>query len=220
MTHFTRPDRRTIRTFLRLFVAAMLSLLLGARVADDPPPAAPEEEAEPPSAEFIEYRSLPELGQITITDGVVRGAKSVARLQDRAAQLAKHGIFGCTDAEKPHVYRRTDEMDGRKIETTVVINPPEDEDSDWTRHVIVRVNGRKKVDCSIGDSPDGDVFVAGVTIFPEDGTVDVAATDAEGATLVPPEGFEKLDERGAITDDNLQPPPDEEEPEKPKTEKV
>jgi len=37
---------------------------------------------------------------------------------------------------------------------------------------------------------------------------------------VPPEGFEKLDERGVITDDNLQPPPDDVEPEKPKTEKV
>jgi hypothetical protein len=220
MTHSTRPDRVPTRTFLTLFITAMLSLSLGARVADDPPPAAPQEEPEPPSAEFIEYRSLPELGQITITDGVVRGAKAVARLEDRAAHLAKRGIFACTDAAKPHVYRRTDEVDGRRIETTVVINPPEDEESDWTRHVTVRVDGRKKVDCSIGESPEGDVFVAGVTVFPEDGTVDVVASDAEGSTLVPPEGFEKLDERGVITDDNLQPPPDNEEPEKPKTEKV
>jgi len=220
MTHPTRPDRTPSWTLLTLFIAAMLSLSAGARVADVPPPAAPQEESEPSSAEFIEYRSLPELGQITITDGVVRGAKSVARLEGRAAQLAKHGIFACTDEEKPHVYRRTDEMDGRRIETTVVINPPEDEESDWTRHVTVRVDGRKKVDCSIGESPEGDVFVAGVTVFPEDGTVDVVASDAEGSTLVPPEGFEKLDERGVITDDNLQPPPDDVEPEKPKTEKV
>ena len=97
MTHPTRPDRTPSWTLLTLFIAAMLSLSAGARVADVPPPAAPQEESEPSSAEFIEYRSLPELGQITITDGVVRGAKSVARLEGRAAQLAKHGIFACTD---------------------------------------------------------------------------------------------------------------------------
>jgi hypothetical protein len=215
----------TPRAFLTLFAAVVLCLPLAARAADDPqpaeePPAVPDEAPEPPSAEYIEYRILPELGQITVADGVVRGAKSVARLQDHAAKFAKQGIFACTDEQKPHVYRRTDQLDGRKIETTVVINPPEDEDSDWTRHVLVRVDGHKKVDCSIGYSPDGDVFVSGVTIFPEDGTVDVIASDAEGSTLVPPEDFEKLDKHGVITDDNLQPPPDDEEPEKPKTEKV
>jgi hypothetical protein len=218
MTYPTLPAPAAARILFVLFVAAMLCMP-DAAPGDDPADP-PEEPSDPPSAEYIEYRNLPELGQITISDGVVRGAKAVARLEARAAQLAKRGIFGCTDTDKPHVYRRTDELDGRRIETTLVINPPADEESDWTRHVTVRVDGRKKVDCSIGYSSDGDVFISGVTIFPEDGTVDVIASDAQGSPLVPPEEFEKLEDPGVITDETLQPPPDDEAPEKPMTEKA
>ena len=84
----------------------------------------------------------------------------------------------------------------------------------------MRVDGRKKVDCSIGYSPDGDVFVSGVVVFPENGTVEVTAFDADGSSLLPPEELEDLENRGVITDDTLQPPDDDDTPEKPELEKA
>ena len=203
-------------TALLCLMASSMPLVPAARGADDPP-----EGDETPSAEYIEYRFLPDLGQVIISDGLVRGEKSVARLKGRGDELARRGIYPCVDEIKPHLYRRADEMAGRKIETIILIKPPADDDSDWARHVVIRVDGRKKVDCSIGYSPDGEVFVSGITIYPEAGTVEVAASDAEGASLLPPEKLERLDHRGVITDDTLQPPPEEEPaPEKPGTEKV
>jgi len=75
--------------------------------------------------------------------------------------------------------------------------------------VTVTVDGRKKVDCSIGQSVEG-LFVYGVTIFPEDGTVEVSAVADDGTELLPPEQFESLDEPGVITDEALQPIPEDE----------
>ena len=195
--------------------------LLAARAAASVPEQPGDEEGETPSAEYIEYRFLPELGQIVINDGIVRGERSVARLEAGAAELANRGIFACTDAEKPHLYRRSDTLDGRKVETLILITPPADEVSDWTRHVVVRVDGRKKVDCSIGYSPDELVLVSGLTIYPEEGTVELSAFDADGGILLPPDEFLDLDHKGVITDDTLQPPDDADSaPERPKTEKV
>ena len=205
----------TLPPLLAIAVLSLLSSPLAARPVDDP------EEDDTPTAEFVEYRCLTDLGQISIMDGVVRGEKSVARLEAKAPALERKGVFACVDEDKPHVYRRTDELDGHKFETVVTINPPADEDEDWTRHLTVKVDGKKKVDCSIGSSPDGGVFVSGVTFFPEGGTVDVIASTADGDELLPPEDFEKLDNPGVITDKNLQPQSDDDEPPTPpKTEKV
>ena len=93
----------------------------------------------------------------------------------------------------------------------MVIVPPKGEDDDWTRRVTVLVDGRKKLDCSMGDSPDGELFVYGVTIFPEDGTIEVAAVDADGAEVFPPRELEAIDHPGVITDDVLQPDTGEED---------
>ena len=210
----------TIR--IHLLTAAVAAALLAAAAASFAAP--PEDEPdgdEVPTAEYVEYRCVADLGQLTIADGEVRGEKSVARLKARAALLERKGVFACVDEDKPHVYRRTDELDGHKFETVVTITPPAGEDDDWTRHLVVRVDGKKKVDCSIGYSPDGQVYVSGVTIYPEEGVVDVFAMTAEGDDLVPPENFEKLGNAGVITDKNLEPLSDDDEPaDAPKTLKV
>src|SRR5215212_7803368 len=78
-----------------------------------------EADAEEHEAEYIEYRSSPELGHITIANGSVRGE---AR--------AKKGIFPCTDEKRPHVHRRREKMGGRSIDTTVIIQPPTGEGDD------------------------------------------------------------------------------------------
>jgi hypothetical protein len=180
-----------------------------AKPADPPaepaPDAAPQEQPEEWAAEYVEYRCMPELGHITISDGVVRGRKPVEYLRSHGKELSARGIFPCTDKQRRRSYRRTDEVGGHTFETLVVILPPKDKDEDWIRRVTVLVDGRKKLDCSIGDSPDGDVFVYGVTIFPEDGTIQVSAVDADGEEVYPPKELEKISSPGVITDDILQP---------------
>jgi hypothetical protein len=67
------------------------------------------------------------------------------------------------------------------------------------------VDGRKKLGLLDGDSPDGEVFVYGITLFPEDGTIEVAAVDADGEEVFPPKELEAIDHPGVITDHVLQP---------------
>lgn len=198
----------------------MITLLLVLGVLAGAPDAAGAAEGEDESVgEFIEYRSLPELGQITVSDGVVRGRRPVGHLRSHGKELAARGIFPCVDRKQRRSYRRVEEMGGHKFETLVVIVPPAEKDGDFTRRLTVLVDGRKKVDCSLGNSPDAEIFVYGVTLFPEDGTIEVAAVDADGAELFPPAELERIDRAGVITDDTLQPDEgkdeDEEEMERP-----
>lgn len=188
----------------------LIAMLLAAQSTKRPTPATPPDATQPAApggevAEYIEYRCMPELGHITISDGVVRGRKPVEYLRSRGKELAARGIFPCTDEVRRRTYRRTDVLAGHKFDTLVVIVPPAGKEADWTRRVIVLVDGRKKLDCSVGDSPDGEVFVYGVTIFPEDGTIEVAAVDANGEEVFPPRELELIDNPGVITDDTLQP---------------
>jgi len=206
----------------------MITLLLAALLLAAPhKPSDPPKPAEPPArapadpapdedqpeewvAEYVEYRCMPELGHITISDGVVRGKKPVEYLRSHEKELAARGIFPCA-GKRRRAYRRTDEVGGHKFETLVVILPPKDKDEDWTRRATVLVDGRKKLDCSIGDSPDGDIYVYGVTIFPEDGTIDVSAVDSDGEEVYPSKELAQISNKGVITDDTLQPDPDDED---------
>jgi hypothetical protein len=185
-----------------------------------PPPATQPLPAEEWVAEYVEYRCLPELGHITISDGIVRGRKPVEYLRSHGKELAARGIFPCTDEQRRRSYRRTDVLGGHKFETLVVIAPPDEKDGDWMRRVTVLVDGRKKLDCSVGSSPDDEVFVYGVTIFPEDGTIEVAAVDADGEEVFPPRELELIENPGVITDETLQPDMGEDDDSAPTLEKA
>lgn len=180
----------------------------------DPAPQPAPAEPDPPRewvAEYVEYRSMPELGHITISDGIVRGRKPVEHLRSHGKELAARGIFPCADAERRRTYRRTDRVGGHTFETLVLITPLVGEDEAWTRRVTVSVDGRRKIDCSIGDSPDGELFVYGVTIFPENGTIEISAVDADGLDVFPPRELELINHPGVITDETLRPDPGEED---------
>ena len=162
--------------------------------------------AEASSGEYIEYRSQPELGRITISDCAVRGAKSTEYLTRHAEELANRGVFACTDDAKPHAYVRREKVAGWAVDTLVVVYPPRGEGDDavpGSQRLIVRINGRKKVDCSIGTSADGELWVSGVTIHAEDGTLEFRALTAEGEELSLPEDWEALDDATVITDDSF-----------------
>ena len=169
------------------------------------------------TADYVEYRSIPELGQIQISTGVVRGKSAVDRLTKKCDDFAKQGIYACIDTSGPKVYRRSETMDGHKIETVLTIDPPppgerkKDEDKGgadreptWIRHIVIRIDGHKKFNCSIGDSPTDELVVYGISIYPEDGTVDAAASDFDGYELTIPKDATKIDSPTVIKDDTFE----------------
>jgi len=171
--------------------------------ADKPDDARP---AGPPTGEYIEYRSQPELGRVTIADCAVRGQRPLDYLTKHADELEKKGIFPCTDDKQRHIYRRTETVAERKIDTLVVVSPATgdgDDEVPGTQHLIVRVNGHIKVNCTIGTSADGALWVNQVVIHPDDGTLEIRALTDEGEELTLPEDWESLDNPTVITDDSF-----------------
>lgn len=185
-------------------ILPVLMIACLARGAADDKPAQSDDS---PAGEYIEYRAQPELGRVTVTDCAVRGKKSVEYLTKNAAELAKGGIFPCLDeATKRQIYQRTAKVGDRKIDTLIVVYPPKGKGDDavpGTQQLVIRVNGRKKVDCTIGTSADGDLWVSEVTVHAEDGTLEIRALTADGEELGVPEEWESLDDPTVITDDSF-----------------
>ena len=162
--------------------------------------------AGPPAGEYIEYRAQPELGRLTIADCAVRGQRPVEYLTRHADELEKKGIFACTDDKQRHIYRRTEKIGERKIDTLIVVSPPAGDGDDaipGAEQLVVRVNGHKKIDCTIGTSADGGLWVSEVVIHADDGTLEVRALTDEGEELTLPEDWESLDNPTVITDDSF-----------------
>jgi hypothetical protein len=165
-------------------------------------------------ADYVEYRSVPELSQVQISTGIVRGKSAVERMKQRCDEFTKRGIYPCVDKSGPKAYRRSETMDGHLIEMILTIDPPppgtakkddnggaDDHEQTWIRHVVIRIDGHKKFNCSIGDSPTDDLVVYGISIYPEDGTVDAAASDFDGYELTLPTDATKIDSPTVIRDD-------------------
>jgi hypothetical protein len=162
--------------------------------------------AGPPAGEYIEYRAQPEFGRITIADCAVRGQRPVDYLTRHADELEKKGIFACTDDKQRHIYRRTETVGERKIDTFIIVSPPAGDGDDavpGTQQLVVRVNGHKKLDCTIGTSADGGLWISEVVIHADDGTLEIRALTDEGEELTLPEDWESLDNPIVITDDSF-----------------
>jgi len=165
------------------------------------PPASPDKDGE-----FFECRSFPELGQIIFSDNAVRGVKRVKYLKEHASLLAEKGIYPCADEAKRHVYHKSDKIGGRTIESAVVIDPPthEGDNGDYfTGRLLVNVDGRRKIDCTLGTTADGELCVSKVVIHVDDGTVEIHALSGDGNEMDIPESQESLDDPRVITDQSF-----------------
>ncbi len=167
------------------------------------------------SGEYIEYRYLPELGKITIADGAVRGDQSLAYLKNHTTELVARGIFPCPQ-EHRQIYRRTEKASGHVIDLLVILDPPsggannddDDDDgtsdsTDGTQRLLVKIDGRWKIDCTIGSTADGSMWVAQVSLFPEDGTFHIVAISDDGEELTLPDAWERFDNPILITDQSF-----------------
>ena len=201
----------------------LLHAVAGGRLRVDP--AVPDESpgsADPDEADYVEYRFQPELGQINVYGGLVRGGKAVRRLTGQADALARKGIFGCV-GDRPQAHTRTDRFAGHAVETVVTLTPPPDPgdpEAAWSQRLLVTIDGRKKVDCSLSLSADTGVVVYGVTLHLDEGLVELVATDDEGHELIPADGYESFDDPRVITDQTFVEPPELEVEPVPETQRV
>lgn len=146
------------------------------------------------------------VGQIIFSDNAVRGPERVKYLKEHASALAEKGIYACADEARRHVYRRSEKIGDRKIDSAVVINPPTHEGDNgeyFTGRLLVNVDGRRKIDCTIGTTADGELWVSKVVIHVEDGTVEVHALSGDGNEMNVPESQESLDDPRVISDQSF-----------------
>ena len=161
---------------------------------------APSESDDDAIADYVEYRSVPELSQIQISTGVVRG--EVGRGADEAASRqvcqardlpvlrqvrrgeglpAQRDDGRACDRDDPH-----DRPAAAGLEEEGRCGGADEQEPTWVRRVMIRIDGHKKFNCSIGDSPTDELIVYGISIYPEDGTCDAAASDFDGYELTLP----------------------------------
>ncbi len=69
----------------------------------------------------------------------------------------------------------------------------------------MKIDGRKKIDCTIGSSLDGELLVYAVNIFPEDDTIEVIAVNADGEEVGVDPDVATIDDPRVITDESLEP---------------
>lgn len=171
------------------------------------------EEEVVPSCEYIEFRVQPELGQILISSNWMKGTVGVNRLANHADELESHGIIPCTGDHLRAIYRKT-KLGGKTLETLILSEPPanaaDDPDATWTTRVIIVIDGVRKIDMGLGAVISDEINVYDIQLFPEDDTLMVTATDAEGHDLALPDGVDQLDEETVITNGTLISPEDEE----------
>jgi len=140
--------------------------------------------------EYFECRALPELGQIIFSDNPVRGPTRVKYLKQHKSELAKKGIYACADESKREVHHETHKIGGRTIESAVVIEPPThkgDNGDVFTGRLLVNVDGHRKIDCTLGTTADGELWVSKVVIHVDDASVEIYALDGDGdAVSIPP----------------------------------
>jgi len=157
--------------------------------------------------DYVEYRIQPELGQISIVLGSVEGARTVERVGKSAGALARKGILVCS-GEAPRAVYRTGTFNGHRIDTLIVALPPRDPDeadAGWSRWLLMKVDGRLKVECSLGDAgTEANLFVFGVQVFPDDDLISFSATDLEGNELVVPGEACSLDDHTLITNESFE----------------
>jgi hypothetical protein len=165
---------------------------------------------------YAELRVMPELGRIEIGDGIVRGAAPVRRATKNAAALLQRGIALEAGRREVELSRRI-EMDGRRIDVRISVSPPLGHGyggGNWEKRVEVAIDGRKKVDCTLGYlARQSELDVHEIVLFPSDGLLSVTGErDAGERTRVPldvPTEIQFLNESTVITDDLLAPLPAE-----------
>jgi hypothetical protein len=134
--------------------------------------------------DFVWYRAEPEFSRIVLSLETIRGHKAVDGFIAKKDEYAKAGKYD-TDDNKAGIRTivRKETMDGHAVETRITITPPPGHGLGGALpriHVLVQIDGIKKIDCPLGPAPDKfDKTISRMVIHVDDGVITV---EAEGET--------------------------------------
>jgi hypothetical protein len=149
---------------------------------------------------YIEYRHIPELGQILIT---ARWAPA-ERLVRSAAGLEGRDLLVC-EGDRPKTHERVATEAGHVVRSVVTIYPPLGHGMGGALHTAalqVIIDGKKKVDCTIGSRVPADLEVSSIGVQADEGYVFVQASVHGQVTGVPTE-YTFLKYPDVLTDDAI-----------------
>lgn len=130
-------------------------------------------------SDYVRYTDSPELGQIVIEAGRVRGYNSVRSAQKSTDGLSARNIFvGSGNGERR--YKRTARYGKHVIQSSIVFRPPTGigyGGANYSADLSVVVDGVSKVRCNLGYvARENNLHVEKIVIYPEDEYIEVVAT--------------------------------------------
>lgn len=140
-------------------------------------------------AEYVSYKSSPDLGQVVVEAGRIRGKHNVIRVHKQQAALAAKNIFiGAGNEDQK--YKRSCTIGGHKVSTTIIIHPPIGHGyggANYTAELIATIDGKEKVHCNLGYlAQANNLHVERVVIYPEDQFIQMTATAGDVNKAVNP----------------------------------
>jgi len=132
--------------------------------------------------DYIEYRYQPKLGKITILSSFVRNVKYVDYVKDNWEELARDNIFihATHHTDEKRVFKRSNRIGRYNIDTVLTLYPPKGFGAGGAlpiTYLQVTIDGKKKIDCNIGDFPGGMEEVEQIMICPEENAIYIKAFD-------------------------------------------
>lgn len=140
-------------------------------------------------ADFVTFKSSPDLGQIVIEAGRVRGKHNVIRVhKSREALAAKNVFVGAGETDQ--TYKRSTVVGNHRVNCSITIHPPIGHGyggSNYTAELVAVVDGKEKVHCNMGYlAQANNLHVQKVVIYPEDEFIEMTATAGDMNRIVTP----------------------------------
>ena len=158
-------------------------------------------------ADYVSYKSSPDLGQIVIEAGRVRGKHNVLRVHKTREALAAKNVF-VGAGETDQTYKRTSIVGNHKVNCTVIIHPPLGHGyggSNYTAELIASIDGKEKVHCNMGYlAQANNLHIEKVVIYPEDEFIEMSATAGDmNRAVTPPVKHCLFDDPHIISNESL-----------------
>ena len=146
------------------------------------------------SLPLIEYRVLGPIGQVWLTASLVHDPQTQKTMLDHLASFDKDGLI-LVAGRSVREFRRRETIGSHSVETDIHVYPATGRGYRGglaTADVVVRVDGKKKIDCPYISGP---VDLTDVGISPIDGTISISGSDGDKriARLVSLDGEQTID---------------------------
>lgn len=140
--------------------------------------------------DYVRYTDAPELGQIVIESGRVRGSRSVQSAVRSSSNLSAKNIF-VGAGSKDSRYKRVARYGKHVIQSNIIFHPPTGigyGGGNYSAELAVSIDGVEKIHCNLGYvARENNLHVQKIVIYPEDEYIEVSATAGmENKRVAPP----------------------------------